>query len=49
VSKVYVGLDPRLKNAAASSVLAHLLHLVRKGEVVSEGRPGLESLFVLKD
>ncbi len=49
VSEVYVGLDPRLKAAAASSVLAHLLHLVRKGEVVSEGRPGLESAFVLKD
>lgn len=49
VSEVYVGLDPRLRNAAASSVLAHLLHLVRKGEVVCEGRPGLESAFVLKD
>jgi glyoxylase-like metal-dependent hydrolase (beta-lactamase superfamily II) len=49
VSEVYVGLDARLKNAAASSVLAHLLHLLRKGEVVSEGRPGLESAFVLKD
>jgi glyoxylase-like metal-dependent hydrolase (beta-lactamase superfamily II) len=49
VSQVYVGLDPRLKNAAASSVLAHLLHLVRKGQVVSEGRPGLDSVFVLKD
>jgi glyoxylase-like metal-dependent hydrolase (beta-lactamase superfamily II) len=49
VSEVYVGLDARLKAAAASSVLAHLLHLVRKGEVVSDGRPGLESVFVLKD
>jgi len=49
VSDVYVGLDPRLKAAAASSVLAHLLHLVHKGEVVSEGRPGLESAFVLKE
>jgi glyoxylase-like metal-dependent hydrolase (beta-lactamase superfamily II) len=49
VSEVYVGLDARLKNAAASSVLAHLLHLVRKGEVVSDGRPDLERAFVLKD
>ena len=49
VGEVYVGLDPRLKAAAASSVLAHLLHLVRKGEVISEGRPGLEGTFVLKD
>jgi glyoxylase-like metal-dependent hydrolase (beta-lactamase superfamily II) len=48
VAEVYVGLDPRLRNAAASSVLAHLLHLVRKGEVVSDGRPGLESGFALK-
>jgi len=47
VGEVYVGLDPRLKAAAASSVLAHLLHLVRKGEVVSAGRPGLESEFAL--
>lgn len=47
VGEVYVGLDPRLKAAAASSVLAHLLHLVRKGEVVSDGRPGLESEFAL--
>ena len=48
VAEVYVGLDPRLRNAAASSVLAHLLHLVRKGEVVSDGRPGLDSGFALK-
>ena len=47
VGEVYVGLDPRLKAAAAASVLAHLLHLVRKGEVVSAGRPGLESEFAL--
>ena len=47
VAEVYVGLDPRLKAAAASSVLAHLLHLVRKGEVVRDGRPGLESGFSL--
>jgi glyoxylase-like metal-dependent hydrolase (beta-lactamase superfamily II) len=45
VSEVYVGLDPRLKTAAASSVLAHLLHLVRTGQAVSDGRPGLESEF----
>ena len=49
VAEVYIGLDPRLKTAAASSVLAHLLHLVRKGEVVSDGRPGPESAYVLKD
>ncbi len=47
VDEVYVGLDQRLKRAAASSVLAHLLHLVRKGEVVSDGDPGLESEYAL--
>lgn len=45
VGEVYVGLDRRLKSAAASSVLAHLLHLVGTGEVVTDGRPGLESEF----
>lgn len=45
VDQVYVGLDPRLKTAAASSVLAHLLHLVKTGHVVSEGQPGPDSLF----
>jgi glyoxylase-like metal-dependent hydrolase (beta-lactamase superfamily II) len=47
VDRVYVGLDPRLRKAAASSALAHLLHLVKTGRVVSEGEPGLESLFAL--
>jgi glyoxylase-like metal-dependent hydrolase (beta-lactamase superfamily II) len=49
VSEVYVGLDPRLKTAAASSALAHLLHLVRMGQVVSDGHPGLESAFGLAE
>ena len=48
VDTVYVGLDKRLRNAAASSALAHLLHLVKTGQVVSEGEPGLESVFALK-
>jgi len=47
VAEVYVGLDPRLRVAAAASVLAHLLHLVRAGRVVSDGHPGLESEFAL--
>ena len=49
VSEVYVGLDSRLKTAAASSVLAHLLHMVRMGQVVTDGHPGLESEFGLAD
>jgi glyoxylase-like metal-dependent hydrolase (beta-lactamase superfamily II) len=36
VGELYVGLDPRLRRAAAASVLAHLLHLVREGRVVGE-------------
>jgi glyoxylase-like metal-dependent hydrolase (beta-lactamase superfamily II) len=47
VSEMYVGLDSRLKRAAAASVLAHLLHLVRTGQVVSDGQPGFESEFAL--
>ena len=47
VAEVYVGLDSRLRSAAASSVLAHLLHLLRTGQVVSDGHPGLESEFAL--
>lgn len=47
VEAVYVGLDARLKNAAASSVLAHLLHLLRTGRVVSDGDPGPDSAFAL--
>jgi len=49
VGEVYVGLDSRLKKAAASSVLAHLLHLVRTGRAVSDGAPGLKSEFALAD
>ena len=49
VAEVYVGLDPRLRSAAASSVLAHLLHVVRTGQVVIDGHPGLESEFALAD
>jgi glyoxylase-like metal-dependent hydrolase (beta-lactamase superfamily II) len=49
VAEVYVGLDPRLRSAAASSVLAHLLHVVRTGQVVTDGHPGLESEFALAD
>jgi glyoxylase-like metal-dependent hydrolase (beta-lactamase superfamily II) len=49
VDEVYVGLDPRLKGAAAASVLAHLLHLTKTGRVASDGRPGPESEFALAE
>ena len=37
VEKMYVGLDPRLVAAAGRSVLAHLIDLERRGEVVRSG------------
>ncbi|MDB5460405.1 MAG: hydroxyacylglutathione hydrolase [Caulobacteraceae bacterium] len=49
VGEMYVGLDKRLQRAAAASVLAHLLHLVKTGQVVSDGHPGLESEFHLAE
>ena len=47
VGDVYVGLDAKLKRAAAASVLAHLLHLVHTGRAVSDGHPGFDSEFAL--
>jgi glyoxylase-like metal-dependent hydrolase (beta-lactamase superfamily II) len=37
VEAIYANLDPRLKRAAAMSVLAHLEDLVARGAVVSDG------------
>lgn len=37
VSSVYVGLDPRLFRAAGRSVLAHLVELVARGRVATDG------------
>jgi len=45
VPVIYADTDPRLHPAAAHSVLAHLIHLTRQGDVVSEGEPGPESRF----
>jgi glyoxylase-like metal-dependent hydrolase (beta-lactamase superfamily II) len=47
VPELYIGLDPRLKRAAAASLLASLLHLTRTGQVASDGHPGMESEFAL--
>jgi glyoxylase-like metal-dependent hydrolase (beta-lactamase superfamily II) len=47
VAELYIGLDPRLKRAAAASMLASLLHLVGTGQVVSDGAPGMQSVFAL--
>jgi glyoxylase-like metal-dependent hydrolase (beta-lactamase superfamily II) len=40
VPVIYAGVDPRLHPAAAHSVLAHLIHLVRIGEIACDGPPG---------
>ena len=37
VERMYVGVDPRLRPAAERSVLAHLIDLRQRGQVVSEG------------
>ncbi len=47
VAVIYADVDPRLHAAAAHSVLAHLIRLVRTGEVVTNGEPGPESEYRL--
>jgi glyoxylase-like metal-dependent hydrolase (beta-lactamase superfamily II) len=37
---MYAAVDPRLHPAAANSVLAHMIHLVRQGAVAADGPPG---------
>ena len=37
VAHMYVGLDPRLTQAAGASVLAHLIDLDQRGRVKAEG------------
>lgn len=48
VERVYLGLDPRLKGAAARSVLAHLVELVELGRVESDDAPTLDARYRLK-
>jgi glyoxylase-like metal-dependent hydrolase (beta-lactamase superfamily II) len=45
IPRLYRGVDKRLHVAAARSVLAHLIHLVRTGLVDCEGTPNLSSHF----
>ena len=40
VPRLYTDVDPRLHPAAARSMLAAMIHLVRKGRIVAEGGPG---------
>jgi glyoxylase-like metal-dependent hydrolase (beta-lactamase superfamily II) len=43
VPRIYAAVDPRLYPAAAHSVLAAMIELVKSGRVVCSGPPGLES------
>jgi glyoxylase-like metal-dependent hydrolase (beta-lactamase superfamily II) len=48
VPMMYAAVDPKLHPAAALSVLAHMIHLVRSGRVrSSDGEPGLGSEYRL--
>ena len=48
VGQIYAGVDPRLHLAAAHSVLAHLIKLVREGRVASDGPPGPLAAYQLR-
>lgn len=48
VPSLYAAVDPRLHPAAAHSVLAHLIQLVREGRVACAGPPGLEAEYRLR-
>ncbi|HKT53403.1 MAG TPA: MBL fold metallo-hydrolase [Caulobacteraceae bacterium] len=47
VPRLYAGVDERLYPAAAHSVFAHVLELVRSGQVAADGAPGLDSDYRL--
>jgi glyoxylase-like metal-dependent hydrolase (beta-lactamase superfamily II) len=47
VPTIYAAVDPRLHPAAARSVHAQMIELVRSGRVVAEGAPGLDSEYRL--
>jgi glyoxylase-like metal-dependent hydrolase (beta-lactamase superfamily II) len=47
VPVIYAAVDPRLHPAAAHSVLAHMIELVKSGQVTTNGSPGLDSEYRL--
>jgi glyoxylase-like metal-dependent hydrolase (beta-lactamase superfamily II) len=47
VPRLYASVDRRLWPAAAHSVLAHMLELVKTGRAVADGAPGMESDYRL--
>ncbi|HVK92428.1 MAG TPA: MBL fold metallo-hydrolase [Mycoplana sp.] len=46
VQAIYKATDPRLHGAAALSVLAHLEDLVERGEIVTDGPPALNGVYL---
>jgi len=47
VPRLYADVDSRLHPAAARSMLAAMIHLVRKGQLAADGPPGPESTYRL--
>jgi glyoxylase-like metal-dependent hydrolase (beta-lactamase superfamily II) len=47
VERLYIGLEPGLRRAAGRSVHAHLIDLVGRGIVESDGRPTLDTSYRL--
>jgi glyoxylase-like metal-dependent hydrolase (beta-lactamase superfamily II) len=45
IPEMYAAVDPRLHPAAANSVLAHMIHLVRGGVIATDGAPGPGSAY----
>ncbi len=48
VRRLYKDVDPRLHGAAGRSVLAHLIELVERGSVASEGVPSIGARYRLR-
>ncbi|MDE1173320.1 MAG: MBL fold metallo-hydrolase [Parvibaculaceae bacterium] len=49
VPVMYAAVDKRLYPAAARSVLAHMQHMVGKGEIETDGPPGMASAYRIKE
>ena len=47
VAAMYVDVDKRLHPAAAHSVLAHIIHMVKTGRVLCDGNPSLRAAYSL--
>ena len=48
VERLYVGLNPALRRAAARSVLAHLIDLIGRDIVMADGAATIESHYRLR-